>query len=160
MQVNGEVHAWRCARQGARLQLEVDGVAREFEVIAEQAGALWLRDGTKLLHLEYAKEGSVLRLRCAGERWDVQDAKQGLRGSHSTGSDVVEAPMTGRVLAVACSVGADVRKGELLLTLEAMKMEHRLLAPRDGRVVAVQATVGAIVDIGAILIRLGEAAPA
>ncbi len=150
------LHAWRCTRRGERLLLEVDGSAREYEVLDDRDGLLTLRDGTRVWRVEITRSADGVQLKSGGQTWIARDAAGSRRAAHAGEGDVVEAPMTGRILALACAVGAEVRKGDLLLTLEAMKMEHRLTAPRDGRVAAVEASVGAIVDIGTTLVRLAR----
>jgi 3-methylcrotonyl-CoA carboxylase alpha subunit len=67
------------------------------------------------------------------------------------------APMPGKVLSVAVKPGDRVKKGQTLVVLEAMKMEHALAAPRDGVVEAVNAAAGAQVSDGAALVVLSEA---
>ncbi len=73
-----------------------------------------------------------------------------------TSGDLVEAPMPGLVRQVFVSAGAEVAKGDRLAILEAMKMEHSLLAARDGVVAEVMAEAGSQVEAGAVLIRLEE----
>jgi 3-methylcrotonyl-CoA carboxylase alpha subunit len=70
--------------------------------------------------------------------------------------DLIEAPMPGLVRQVFVSAGATVAKGDRLAILEAMKMEHSLLAARDGVVAEVMAQAGSQVEAGAVLIRLEE----
>ena len=72
------------------------------------------------------------------------------------GANAVTAPLTGRVVAVTVSAGDAVVEGQTLLTLEAMKMEHRLTAPRDGIVAEVALKVGAQVEQGAVLVSLED----
>ena len=66
----------------------------------------------------------------------------------------LSAPMPGRIIAQSVSVGQSVRKGDPLVTLEAMKMEHTLCAPSDGTVRAVHVAVGDQVQEGMELIEL------
>jgi propionyl-CoA carboxylase alpha chain len=68
------------------------------------------------------------------------------------------APMPGKILAVRVEPGQSVKKGETLIILEAMKMEHEVVAPHDGVVREVLAEVGQQVDTGAVLAVLEEAA--
>ena len=69
----------------------------------------------------------------------------------------LQAPMPGNVLQVAVTEGQAVAKGELLVILEAMKMEHRISAPYAGTVTAVVVTAGDQVDAGATLVLLEPA---
>jgi 3-methylcrotonyl-CoA carboxylase alpha subunit len=66
----------------------------------------------------------------------------------------VRAPMTGRVVKVSAKPGAAVRINEVLVILEAMKMEYRLVAPRDGAVESVGCKEGDRVDLGLVLVTL------
>ena len=68
--------------------------------------------------------------------------------------NMIKAPMPGLVKAVFARVGQSVTAGERLAILEAMKMEHGLLAARDGRVAEVLVADGAQVEAGAALVRL------
>ncbi len=66
------------------------------------------------------------------------------------------APMPGSVLATEASAGDTVSKGQLLVILEAMKMEHRIVAPRDGVVEHVHVSVGDQVDNAQLLVTLTD----
>jgi 3-methylcrotonyl-CoA carboxylase alpha subunit len=68
------------------------------------------------------------------------------------GSGRVVAPMPGRVIAVAVVPGQSVIRGEVLLVLEAMKVQMRLTAPRDGVVAGVSAVAGELVEDGVELV--------
>ena len=68
------------------------------------------------------------------------------------GGGKIVAPMPGRVVSVAVAAGQQVARGEVLLVLEAMKVQMRLAAPRDGVVAAVNAVAGDLVDDGAELV--------
>ena len=76
----------------------------------------------------------------------------------ATSADSILAPLTGRVVSLAVAEGAEVQKGDTLLVVEAMKMEHRLTAPRDGVIAEVNTSEQAQVDQGAVLVRLAEEA--
>ena len=62
--------------------------------------------------------------------------------------------MPGRIIAVDVAVGDTVSKGQKLVTLEAMKMEHSLTAPFDGVVAELNAETGAQVQVEALLVRI------
>ena len=63
----------------------------------------------------------------------------------------INAPMPGTILAVNVAAGDTVKKGQVLMVLEAMKMENEIMAPRDGKVTAVAVAKGAAVESGALL---------
>lgn len=63
----------------------------------------------------------------------------------------VKAPMPGNILDVKVSVGDTVAEGDVLMILEAMKMENDILAPAAGKVVSVQVAKGASVNSGDVL---------
>ena len=63
----------------------------------------------------------------------------------------ITSPMPGNILAVNVAAGDTVKKGQVLMILEAMKMENEIMAPCDGRVTAVAVTKGAAVESGALL---------
>jgi 3-methylcrotonyl-CoA carboxylase alpha subunit len=67
--------------------------------------------------------------------------------------------MPGKVIAIHAAVGDRVRRGQPLLVLEAMKMEHSIVAPHDGTVEEVRYRVGDQVDEGATLVSLSDAEP-
>lgn len=64
------------------------------------------------------------------------------------GGEQVSSPMPGTILAVNVAVGDTVKRGQVLMILEAMKMENEIMCPRDGRVTAIQTTKGAAVESG------------
>ena len=63
----------------------------------------------------------------------------------------ITSPMPGTILAVNVTPGQSVRKGDVLMVLEAMKMENEIMCPRDGVVSSVQAAKGAAVESGTLL---------
>jgi len=82
-------------------------------------------------------------------------AERHLGGTSGAAADgAILSPMPGRVIAVAVGAGESVAKGQKLVTLEAMKMEHTLTAPFDGKVAELDASEGAQVSEGALLARV------
>ena len=67
----------------------------------------------------------------------------------------VNAPMPGTILKVNVSNGDAVKAGQVLVVLEAMKMENEILAPKDGTVTQVLVNRGATVDTGAPMVVIG-----
>jgi acetyl-CoA carboxylase biotin carboxylase subunit len=110
---------------------------------------------TRMIHLVADDEVVVFE---AGEAFVFRDhppSADGDGGSASDGS--VRAPMPGKVTGLSVKPGDSVTKGQPLLTLEAMKMEHALAAPIDGVVETVTAELGAQVTEGTVLVKLAAA---
>ncbi len=117
-------------------------------------GGVWTIDGKPMP--EVSVSGSTVTVFDAyGISFEVIDPLD--RDSSATGdTNVVEAPMPGLVKAVFAEAGQTVNEGDRLAILEAMKMEHALLAARDGIVAEVLAQAGSQVEAGAALVRLEE----
>ena len=92
-----------------------------------------------------AEQGSVWQL----ERWRVDGG-----ADKSSTSGTILSPMPGRIIAVEVVQGQAVTKGQKLLTLEAMKMEHSLTAPFDGVIAELNAKPGDQVQVEAVLARV------
>ena len=63
----------------------------------------------------------------------------------------ITAPMPGNILSVNVSVGDTVKRGQVLLILEAMKMENEIMSPCDGVIASVNTSKGSAVESGALL---------
>lgn len=70
------------------------------------------------------------------------------------GATTVEAPMPGKILNIKVSEGQAVKFGEVVVIMEAMKMETEIVAPAAGTVASVNVSVGDAVDTGAVLVTL------
>ena len=70
------------------------------------------------------------------------------------GAVKVNAPMPGKILKVNVNAGTTVKKGDVLLVLEAMKMENEICAPQDGTVATVECAAGDSVESGKVLVSM------
>ncbi len=120
-------------RPGPDSTLEIDGVRRRVPVI---------------------RDGDTLTVVLAGQNYPLRLIDP-LRPPLAEGlsEDRLRAPMPGRIVAVHAESGASVAKGQVLVVLEAMKVQMRLAAPRDGTIGRVAATPGDLVEEGAELVH-------
>ncbi|MDM8165410.1 acetyl/propionyl/methylcrotonyl-CoA carboxylase subunit alpha [Roseovarius sp.] len=132
-----------------------DVVVGEATVEARRSGGRWQLDGQTAPPV--AVNGALVSVFADyGLSFEVVDLLE--RDSLAGGdADVIEAPMPGLVKVLLAKPGQEVKEGDRLAVLEAMKMEHSLLAARDGVVAEVLVEEGAQVTAGAALVRLEEA---
>ncbi|MFY2825961.1 acetyl/propionyl/methylcrotonyl-CoA carboxylase subunit alpha [Ruegeria sp. MALMAid1280] len=142
------------------LDVQVQGPNRQIwqvdeeTLIAERSGEGWSIGGASMPRVSVS--GSRITVfENYGRAFEIVDPLD--RDTSAAGdTNVIEAPMPGLVKAVFASVGQAVKEGDRLAILEAMKMEHSLLAARDGIVAEVLAEDGSQVEAGAALVRLEE----
>ncbi|WP_242097721.1 acetyl/propionyl/methylcrotonyl-CoA carboxylase subunit alpha [Sphingomonas sp. CROZ-RG-20F-R02-07] len=89
-----------------------------------------------------------------GRTWRFEPARFEGVAAGTAADGAILAPMPGRVIAVEVAAGDRVAKGQKLVTLEAMKMEHALTAPFDGTVAELNASEGGQVTEGTTLARV------
>ncbi len=91
-----------------------------------------------------------------GQTWEVTAYRAAAAATGGAGDGAILSPMPGRIIAVDVAAGQSVTKGQRLVTLEAMKMEHSLTAPFDGIVAELPALADAQVTEGALLVRIEQ----
>lgn len=74
--------------------------------------------------------------------------------SGAKGSLTVESPMPGKILSVSVTVGQSVNKGDVLMVLEAMKMENEIVAAEAGTIASIDVASGEMVEAGTVLATL------
>lgn len=107
-------------------------------------------------------DAKLLRVEVNGEPFDIQlkdvlDQRLDTLGFSKLSAkkvNAVKAPMPGLVIDVAVSEGQELKEGERLLILEAMKMENSILMPNDGQVKQVLVKPGQAVEKGQVLVEL------
>ncbi len=115
-----------------KYNIKVNGV--QYEVEVEEAGG-----------------DDVLKSAAAPVK-EVKTAAPKPQTAANGGSDSVKAPMPGTVVKISVKAGDSVRKGDVLLVLESMKMENDITAPQDMTVASVNVSQGASVATGDILV--------
>ena len=131
-----------------RFEVALDGA-----VLTVLCGDHWQVDGVSVVANVVRLGDAVSVFAGHGFHFEVVDALQS-DASHAGDGNLIETPMPGLVKAVFAKAGQVVAQGDKLAILEAMKMEHALLAVRDGVVAEVLVKEGTQVEAGAALIRL------
>ena len=101
-----------------------------------------------------ARSGDTWWVHIDGRAHEVTLYEQGSSSSADEGS--LKAPMPGTVLQVLAKVGQRVREGQHLMTLEAMKMEHKVVAPKAGEITKVNYAEGERVDMGSARVEISD----
>jgi biotin carboxyl carrier protein len=111
------------------------------------------------LDAEVLFEGDEVILFEGGEALAFHEPRADAGGPDGEAGDgAIRSPMPGKIVQVQIKVGDKVAKGQPLITVEAMKMEHALTAPFDGVVAELKGAPGEQVSEGAVLVRLEAAA--
>jgi biotin carboxyl carrier protein len=125
--------------QGFALSLIVGTRSYRCDIEPDKDGRIGVLVGENLYRVEILDERK-LRMRRATGKFTLE------------GPQRIDAPMPGRVTRVLVKVGDDVREGQGLVVVEAMKMENELQSPKAGRVAELHAVEGAAVESGAKLV--------
>lgn len=141
-----------------RYAVTLEGRRYELDSFVLPSGAISMLVDTEAYHAEFQEKGDEVDVMLRGQvaRVDVVDERR-LRQRAATvfaaeGRQVVTAPMPGKVVKVFVKVGDEVKEGQGLVVVEAMKMENELKAPRAGKVTEVLAKEGVAVENGAKLV--------
>jgi biotin carboxyl carrier protein len=113
----------------------------------------------EILEADHANKSFVIKINGHTYRLKAQDEldllleKMGMANGGARQVKEVKAPMPGLILHIQTSVGAVVKKGDVLLILEAMKMENAIKSPVDGTIKAIPVTKGKSVEKNQILLQ-------
>ncbi len=140
-----------------RAHLLADGFRLGEDLVHAQdaAGVTTLRLGNSTAKLRVLRHGQALTVFLNGVGYALThiDPRAPVDDTQSDGGRIL-APMPGRVLEVLVREGEAVTRGQVLLMLEAMKVQMRITAPADGIVASLRCTAGDLVDDGAELVTL------
>jgi acetyl-CoA/propionyl-CoA carboxylase, biotin carboxylase, biotin carboxyl carrier protein len=116
-------------------------------------------DGT-VTHLVAHRLDDRIWISIHGSTWEIRDCdrspERSLAAAVTSGAGPICSPMPGNVIAVHVAVGEEVVAGQTVAIVEAMKMEHTLIAPADGVVTVVHAAIGDSVALDAPVVTIGE----
>lgn len=151
---NGRPVEARLALKGGQAALEI-GERRVEASVAREGAWIALAIGARSVRAASARDARGIWISLEGRLYlfEVVHRHAGAAVDAESSGEVL-APMTGRVVAVEARQGASVREGDLLLTIEAMKMEFKVTAPASGPVREVACAPGDRVELGQVLVRI------
>jgi len=142
-----------------RYAVTLDGQRSELESLVLPHGAVSMIVDGKSYSVEFDEKGDEVGVLLRGQitRFDVADERKvrmraATAGFVAEGKQSITAPMPGKIVKVFVKVGDEVKEGQGLVVVEAMKMENELKSPKAGKVTEVQAKEGSTVENGAPLI--------
>jgi acetyl/propionyl-CoA carboxylase alpha subunit len=142
--------------KGDRAEAEVSGRRIRLDLQPRSDGSfVALFEGGRVLRARVFPGRHETRVRVRGREMVIGlfDPREEVGGETETAAANVLAPMPGRVIEVKVARGDAVSKGDLLLILEAMKMQNEIRAEADGTVASVECEAGQAVEAGSVLIR-------
>jgi len=138
--------------------IDLGGERQRVELVRREGAELALRVGETALHGCVRRDGDVFHIFSGGRHYTLAyNDPMAHAGELEAVGGRLTAPMPGKVVAVLVQSGKDVKKGEPLVIMEAMKMEHTIAAPSDGLVEEVLYGVGDQVADGAPLLAFKAA---
>lgn len=145
------------ARDGQRLSIG-DNVQRfAYSAPADDSGVWMIQLSERTFQARIAWAGQDIIVGADGRRWRLSPLKLGADADADAGPGSLSSPMPGKIVRVEVKAGDQVKKGDPLVALEAMKMEHVITAPADGVVERVNCGLGDQVEEGIALVAFEQA---
>ena len=159
-ELDDEKHTVEIKRDGNRLTASIDGRIYELES-SEPEPNVWLFKHENKIHQIFVspneRSGEPFSVNAGDHNFEIKisDPKR-LRGSASGGESAggaseIKTAMPGKLVRVLVETGAEIKKGDGVLIVEAMKMQNEMKAPKDGIVKEIRFSEGATVNAGDIL---------
>ena len=159
-ELNNETHEIEVKRDGDKVFARVDDREYELEASEVEPNVYLLKNENKIYEIFVAPQTTKMRLikvKIKNQEFEINliDPKR-LRGAsaaneHGDGIAEIKTAMPGKLVRVLTKVGAEIKKGESVLVVEAMKMQNEMKSPKDGIVKEIRFEEGATVNAGDVL---------
>ena len=159
-ELNNETHEIEIRREGNKVFARVDDREYELEASEPEPNVFLLKNEGKIYEAFISPEqkpGEPFQVKLKNQSFEINliDPKR-LRGvsgesGAADGAAEIKTAMPGKVVRILAEQGAEIKKGEGVLIVEAMKMQNEMKAPKDGVVEEIRAAEGATVNAGDIL---------
>ena len=143
---------------------KIDGVEYRWDLLALEGNSFHIiKDNQSyratVVHINHEEKTMLINVNgndyeiSIKDKYDLLLQQMGITSISSAQINNFKAPMPGLIREIIAIVGAEVSKGDILLILEAMKMENALKSPRDGKIKKINITTGNAVEKGQILLE-------
>lgn len=153
-ELNNEKHEIEIKRDGAKIFARIDEREYELEASEVEPNVFLLKNANKIYQVYVAPNGAVT-LGVHQFETKIYDPRRlrgaGAAGAANEGKAEIKTAMPGKVVRIIAEEGAEIKQGEGVIIVEAMKMQNEMKAPKDGVVTAILATEGATVNAGDVL---------
>jgi biotin carboxyl carrier protein len=155
-ELNNEKYDVEIRRDGDKVFATVDGRSYELEASEPEPNVFLLKHEGRIYEV-YVSPGQPSQVRIGSNEFEISihDPKR-LRGSgadheHGEGLAEIRTAMPGKVVRILLKTGTEVKKGDGIIVVEAMKMQNEMKSPKDGIVKEIRASEGITVNAGDIL---------
>jgi len=160
-ELNNETHEVEITRgDGSNLTAEIDGRTYELEASEPEPNVYLLKHANKIYQIFVSpneKSGASLAASVGNHNYEIKifDPKRlrgsGAVGGQTEGASEIKTAMSGKVVRVLLEAGAEVKQGDGVIIVEAMKMQNEMKSPKDGVIKEIRFAEGSTVNAGDIL---------
>ncbi len=145
---------------GLNLTAEIDGRAYELEASEPEPNVYLFKHQNKIYQIFVSpngKSGEPFAVNVGNQNYEIKiyDPKRlrgsGAVGGQTTGASEIKTAMPGKVVRVLAEVGAEIKQGDGVIIVEAMKMQNEMKSPKDGVIREIRFAEGATVNAGDVL---------
>ncbi len=153
-ELNSEKHEIEIKREGEKVFARIDDRSYEIEATEVEPNVYLLKNDNKIYQI-YAAPNGIVNIGDHQLEINLTDTKR-LRGSAAIGANAdgraeIKTAMPGKLVRVLVEEGTEVKQGEGILIVEAMKMQNEMKSPKDGVVKEIRFAEGATVNAGDVL---------
>ena len=154
-ELNSEKHEIEIRREGETVFARVDDREYELEASEVEPDVYLLKYNNQIFQI-YAAPNGIVNFGNHQLEISITDPKRlrgsGASGSNTEGASEIKTAMPGKLVRILVEEGAEIKQGEGVLVVEAMKMQNEMKSPKDGIVKEIRVAEGATVNAGEVLV--------
>jgi acetyl/propionyl-CoA carboxylase alpha subunit len=139
------------------ISFELDGKKYQYELAEMTPHYIKFKTPSGIETFSFQKKKDKTVIFKGNNAFEITDKRSSQQaGAQQSSANIIKSPMPGKIFKINKKVGESVKVGEVIVVLEAMKMEHPLKAPRDGKIKAINGSVGEQKSVGDIVVVFEE----